>query len=52
MISLFGVRLVERLRPDLEPQVFHCLENVVVALEKMYVEVAESVVAFLIIHPQ
>ena len=49
VISLLGVGLVETLRTDLEAQVFHRLEDVVVALEHREVEVAEGVVALLVV---
>ena len=49
VISLLGVGLVETLRTNLEAQVLHRLEDVVVALEHREVEVAEGVVALLVV---
>ena len=49
VISLLGVGLVETLRTDLEAQVLHCLEDMVVAFEHREVEVAEGVVALLVV---
>ena len=49
MIGLFGIRLIETLRTDLEFQVFHCLENMVFAFEYQYLLVANRIVTFLIV---
>ena len=50
MVCLFGVCLIETLRSDLEPQFLHCLENMVVALEYAHFQIAERVVALLVVH--
>ena len=49
VVSLVGVCLVEALRSHLEAQPLHCFKDVVVALEHGEVEVAERVVAFLVV---
>ena len=51
MVSLLGVGLIERFRTNLESQVFHRLDDVVITLEDMHVEIAECVVALLIVNP-
>ena len=49
MVSLLGIGLVERFRADLELQVFHQFEDVVVALVYEDVLVTNGVVALLIV---
>ena len=49
MIGLLGVGLIERLGADLETEIFHQFEDVVVALEDEDVLVADSVVALLVV---
>ena len=49
MIGLLGVGLIERLGADLETEVFHLFEDMVVALEDEDVLVADSVVALLVV---
>ena len=50
MVSLLGVGLVETLRTNLELEVFHKFEDMVVALVDGEVEVAKGVVALLIVY--
>ena len=50
MVSLFGVGLVEALRSHLEAQLLHRLVDEVGALEGCKVEVADGVVALLVVH--
>ena len=49
MIGLLCVRLVERLRANLEFQVLHPFEDMILALEGQNLLVADGVVAFLIV---
>ena len=50
MVSLLGVGLVEALRTNLELEVFHKFEDMVVALVDGKVEVAKGVVALLVVY--
>ena len=50
VVSLFGVGLVEALRSHLEAQLLHRLVDEVGALEGCKVEVADGVVALLVVH--
>ena len=50
LVGLFGVGLVEALCVDLESQVLHGLHDVVLAFERDELQVAEGVVAFLVVH--
>ena len=49
VVSLFGVSLVERLRTDLEAQILHGLNDMVVAFEHQNVLIADGVVALLVV---
>ncbi len=49
VISLFGVGLIERLGTNLELQVFHQLEDVILTLECQNLLVADGVVALLVV---
>ena len=49
MIGLLGVGLVEGLGTDLETEVFHQFEDMVIALEDKDVLVTDGVVAFLVV---
>ena len=50
VVSLFGVGLVETLWSNLEAQVFHQFEDVIVALEEAELQVVERIVALLVVH--